>query len=136
MATPVTLVTEPGQAPWYPVGATPKAASSGNQANATAAASLAAVASKTNYLAGFSVSGAGATAGAAVSVTVTGVLGGPLSFTYVFASGAAVANQPLGQTFDPPLAASGPNTAITVSCPAGGAGNTNNTTTVWGYDAP
>lgn len=144
MATPVTLVDaggikiDPnnplaaGHAP-LPPGAAAAADSSGNAANAVAAATLPAVAAQTNYLAGFAVSGAGATAGAAVTVTVTGVTGGPLSYTYVFATGAAVGNAPLVVDFDPPLRASAVNTEIVVSCPAGGAGNTHNAVSAHGY---
>jgi hypothetical protein len=85
------------------------------------------------YLSGFSVTGAGATAGAAVSVTVAGLLGGSRIFTYTFATGAVVGNSPLVMAFDPPLPASAINTAISVTCPASGAGGTNNTVVAQGY---
>lgn len=117
-----------------PASATAKIATSGNVANAAANATLAApgVGLK-NYLSGFEVTGAGATAGAAVTVTITGLLGGTISYTYVAATGATVANQPLIVEFSPPLPASGNNVAIAVQCPALGAGNTNNTTVAHGY---
>src|SRR5260370_37907131 len=57
----------------YPPGATPIAASSGNVANAVATATLASAANVTTYITGFEVTGAGATAGLAVTVTITGV---------------------------------------------------------------
>lgn len=117
----------------YPVGAVPTTASSGNTANAVATATLAGVATKTTYITGFTVSGAGATAGLPVIVTVTGVIGGTMSFIYVFEAGALVGNKPLVVSFETPVPASAVNTAIAVSCPAGGAGNTNNAVVATGY---
>lgn len=116
-----------------PTGATYVSAGSGNIANNAAVATLPAVASKTNYLSGFQITGAGATAGAVVSVTVTGLLGGTRTYTYTFATGAAVGNTPLIVYFDPPIPASAINTAIVVSCPASGAGGTNNTCNAQGF---
>jgi hypothetical protein len=116
-----------------PSGTTQVNASSGNVANAAAVAALPAVAAKTNYLSGFEISGSGATAGLPVTVTVAGILGGTQSFTYTFAAGVLVGNQPLVMSFFPPLQASAVNTAITVTCPAGGAGNTNNVANAHGY---
>lgn len=120
----------------YPDNAVQNLGSSGNVANATAAASLAAQPGRTNFLTGIFVSGAGATAGLVVVVTVTGLLGGTISFEYTFATGAAVGNTPLFVPFAVPLVASGPNVAITLSCPAGGTGNTNNCATISGYSIP
>ncbi|WP_283807294.1 hypothetical protein [Bradyrhizobium sp. Tv2a-2] len=40
---------------------------------------------------------------------------------------------PLDVQFNPPLPASAANTAITVSCPSLGSGNTNNSVNVYGY---
>lgn len=117
----------------YPDGATQVSASSGNVAAGTAAASLPAVAGRTNYITGFTISGAGATLGLAVSVTVVGVLSGTLTYTYTAIAGVLLANQSLNVSFPYPLAASAVNTAITVSCPTLGIGNTNNTVNVYGY---
>lgn len=117
----------------YPVGATPLVASSGNVANAVAAASLVGGATTTVHITGFEITGAGATGALVVTVNLSGVLGGPHAYTYVFEAGAAVANKPLIVAFDPPLPASAVNTQITVTCPAGGAGNTNNTVVAHGY---
>jgi len=114
-------------------GAVQLGASSGNVANAVAAATLAAAASVTTFISGFQVSGAGATAGLPVIVTVTGLLGGTQSFIYVAAAGALLPNQPLNVVFNPPMPASAVNTAIVVSCPALGAGNTHNCTSVQGF---
>jgi len=118
----------------YPIGALARCASSGNVANATATATLSSAANVTNYITGFEVTGAGATAGLPVTVTVTGLIGGvTLSYTYDFASSPTTGNLPLVVDFLPAIPASGANTAIAVSCPASGLGGTNNTVTVHGY---
>lgn len=114
-------------------GDTPLIAGSGNVANASAVATLTGTATTTVYLTGFEVTGAGATAGSVVTVTVAGLLGGTRSYTYTFATGAAVGNVPLVVQFNSPLPASAVNTAIVVTCPAGGAGNTNNTVVAHGF---
>ena len=149
MATPVTLVIPTGTAPaeqglsatnplpitgaFIQPNSTALAAGSGNVANAPAVATLTGSATTTVYISGFEVTGAGATAGAVVTVTVAGLLGGTRSFTYVAATGAAVANQSLIVPFFPPLPASAVNTPIVVTCPALGAGNTNNTVVAHGF---
>jgi len=108
-------------------------ASSGNVAAAVATATLAANATKTTYITGFEITGAGATAGAAVVVTVTGTIGGTMSFVYTAATGAAVGNFPLIVDFPEPVPGSAINTAIVVSCPSLGAGNTNNAVVAHGF---
>ena len=132
--TAVTPVDDNGKGLAFPYGAQPLNASSGNVANAAATATLNAVANKTAYLTGFEVTGSGATAALPVSVTITGLLGGTLTYTYVAAAGALAANAPLIVEFNPPLPASAQNTNIVVSCPALGAGNTNNSVNVHGFN--
>jgi len=117
----------------HPFGATPVVASSGVVANAAAAAAIAAVAGKTSYLSGFQCSALGATALANVTVTVTGAAGGTLSYKFQFPAGVTVLATLLNVVFDPPIAASAPNTAITVTLPAGGAGNTDAITNAEGF---
>jgi len=117
----------------YPPGSTPVVVASGNVANAAATATMPATAGVTNYITGFEVTGSGSTAGLPVTVTITGILGGTLSYTYDFASGALVGNTPLVVDFRPGAPASAVNTAIVVSCPAGGVGNTNSTVVAHGY---
>ena len=117
----------------HPVAATPVVASSGVVANAAAAASIAAVAGKTSYLSGFQCSALGATALANVTVTVAGAAGGTLSYKFQFPAGVTVLAALLNVVFDPPIAASAPNTAITVTLPAGGAGNTDAITNAQGF---
>ena len=108
-----------------PLGGTAVGASSGNVANASAAASLAAAAGLTNYVTGADITFAGATAAGVVLATITGLLGGTQTFVVVVPAGATVGGTPLALRFDPPHPASAANTAITVTLPALGAGNTN-----------
>jgi hypothetical protein len=122
----------------YPLGAdgadaTPVSATSGNVANAVAAATIPAVANKTAYIAGFDIDGSGATAGLVVNPTMAGVISGTKTYVYGAAAGVLVANQSLCKRFNPPIPASAVNTAITVSCPALGAGNTNNAVNAYGF---
>lgn len=129
MGLPVSVDNGP-----FPDKALPLAASSGNVANAVAAATLVGVAGKTAYLSGFQISGAGATAGLPVLVTVTGLLGGTLTFIYTAVAGVLLGNAPLVVKFDPPLPAAAAAGNIVVSCPALGAGNTNNTANAQGFN--
>lgn len=102
-------------------------ASSGNVAAGVAAATIPAAIAKLACLAGIDVTAAGATAAAVVTLTITGVKGGPLSYTYAAPAGATLQGPTLQMTFDPPLEASSQNVAIVVSLPSLGAGNTNTT---------
>lgn len=111
----------------------PMLVQSADVANNTAAAALAAVVGKTNYMTGFMINGSGATAALTVVVTVTGLAVGSLNFIYCAAAGVAVMNTPLIINFDKPLPASAPNTAITVSCPALGTGAAHNVATIIGF---
>jgi hypothetical protein len=117
----------------YPAGAVPITAASGNVAAASAVATLAAAAGKTTYITGFAVTGTGATAAAAVSVTVAGVVTGTMTYTYAAVAGVAVENTPLIVSFPEPIPASALNTAIVVTCPSLGSGNTNNTVNAYGF---
>lgn len=130
---PVTLVRDVGSP--YNEGATALIAGSGNVANASAAATLTPTATTTAYISGFEVTGAGATAAAVATVTVAGLLGGTRSYTYTFPAGVTVACTPLIVSFFPALPASAVNTAIVVTCPASGAGGTNNTVVAHGFYA-
>jgi len=117
----------------YPAGATPLAVSSGNVANATASATLAGVAGKTTHITGFSVSGSGSTAALPVTVTITNTVGGTLHYTYAAVAGVLLINGMINMSFPYPIPANAANTAIVVSCPALGLGNTNNTMVAYGY---
>ena len=120
---------------FYPELASKISASSGNVAAAVATATLVAEQGKVTHITGFLVSGSGATTALPVTVTITGINGGTLSFTYVAVAGVLVPNTPLQVNFPLPLAASAPNTNIVVSCPSLGTGNTNNTVSAWGFNA-
>lgn len=112
---------------------TPLNASSGNVANASAVATLAGAALQTTYITGFQCTAAGATAAAVVSVTVTGLLGGTQTYTFTFPAGVTTQASHLQPAFDMGLPASAANTAIVVTLPAGGAGNTNASCNAQGY---
>lgn len=139
-----TWTVQPGNTanttPWlantnspYPSGATPLTASSGNVANAQAVATLAGTSAKTTYITGFEVTGSGATLGLPVTVTVTGLISGTMSYTYSAIAGALLENTPLAISFVPAIPASATNTSIVVTCPALGSGNTNNVSNAHGY---
>lgn len=130
---PVTPDGANAAAAVYPYGAVALSAGSANVANASGVATLTGTATTRVYISGFQVTGTGATAGAAATVTVAGLLGGTRSFTYAFATGAVIANTPLNVRFSPPLPASAVNTAIVVTCPASGTGGTNNTVNAQGF---
>ena len=116
-----------------PPGATQVTATSGTVAAANAVATIAAVAGRTNYITGFDISGGGATLGSLVVVTVAGLQGGSIPFTLSVTAGVLLGNPMMSKQFPSPLPASGPNTAITVTCPSLGAGNTNNVSNAYGY---
>lgn len=114
-------------------GGTPVMASSGNVANATATATLPATAGVTNFITGFSITFAGATAASVVVATVTGLLGGTMSYVIAVPAGATVGGQPVAVDLAVPHPASAPNTAITLTLPALGAGNTNAAVGIRGF---
>ena len=107
--------------------------------NTGAAAALTAtiggvLAGHTNYLAGFAVSGGGATAASVIAVTVTGLAGG--TKTWYLAIPAGVTSQVLlQQTFPRPLPGILGGAAIVVNVPSFGAGNTAAAVMAWGYRA-
>lgn len=106
---------------------------SASAGNTTNTATLAASAGKLTYISGFAVTAAGATAGLAVNVTITGCVTGTMNYTFVFPAGVAVGANPLVVNFELAVPSSAANTAIVVTCPAGGAGNTNAAVSAWGY---
>jgi hypothetical protein len=113
--------------------AVPLTGASGNVANASAAASLAANASTTDYVSGFQCTAAGSTAALVVNATLAGVITGTQTYTFVFPAGVTAQATPLVVAFNPPVPASAVNTAITITLPAGGAGNTNAACNIQGY---
>ena len=106
--------------------------SSGNVANATAAATLAAAALATTWITGFDMTALGSTAGSAQNATVS--LGATtLSYAFSFPLGATVQAASLSIRFNPPLPASAPDLPITVTLPAGGSGNAHAAVNAYGY---
>ena len=108
------------------------------QASATGAAAalapaMAGVALKTNYLTGFEVTMGGAVAGSLISVTITGLLGGTITYLMAVPAGVTLAAPMLSVEFTTPLPASAVNTAITLNVPSGGAGNTNAAANIHGF---
>jgi hypothetical protein len=108
-------------------------AASGNVANAAAVASLPANAGIRNWCTGFEVTAAGATAASVVNVTLSGLAAGNLVYSFVFPAGVTAQAQPLIVAFPLPLPAIGPNVAVTLTVPAGGAGNTNAACVLHGF---
>jgi hypothetical protein len=135
-SVPVTVASDQGPltvnvAP--AAGVTYESASSGNQANAAATASLAGAVGKSTWVTGFEITAGGATAASLVVATLTGVLGGTQSYVFAVPAGATVGATPLVVEFNPPLPSSAANTAITLTLPALGAGNTNAIVNIHGY---
>jgi deoxycytidylate deaminase len=128
LSTTITGALRVVQAP-----GTMETATSGNVANATVAATLAASAGHTTYIAGFIMNSNGATAGTGVTCTLTGVITGTMSFTYDYGAIASITNAPLFVQFNPPIPASTTNTTIVASCPAGGTGATLASMNAWGF---
>lgn len=116
-----------------PTSSTQITAASGNVAAATATATLAAASGKSTYISGFEITSSGATVGTVVTCTVTGTITGTMSYTYAAPAGVLVMGTPLVVPFSPPIQSSATNTAIAVSCPSLGTGNTNTTVTAHGY---
>lgn len=114
-------------------GATMEGASSGNVAAGTAAASFAAASDVLNYLSGFTVTGGGATGASVVNLTVSGLLGGTQTYAVAVPAGATLGISPLVVQFPEPIQATARNTAISVSLPTLGAGNTNASVNIYGY---
>lgn len=69
----------------------------------------------------------------AVTVTVVGTISGTLSYTTAAVAGVLLPNTPLIVEFSVAIPGSAINTAIVVTCPALGAGNTNSTVVAHGY---
>lgn len=118
----------------FPPGAIPITASA-NGTTGVVTATIAAQASKTAVICGFFYAGSNATAAQNGSVTVTGIVGGTMSFGYpTLALGATVpVTPPVDEAFLPCVPATSVNTAITVNGPALGAGATLATVTAWGF---
>lgn len=129
-AARLSIITAPSVAS---IAGTSVNASSGNVAAAAAVATLPAVASRTTYITGFEITGAGATAGSVVLATLTGLLGGTATYAVAVPAGVLVGVTPLVVQFSRPMPASAVNTAITLTLPSLGAGNTNAAVVAHGF---
>lgn len=123
-------------APYLPVA---NSGSSGGAASVTA--TLPASANSTTWIEGFDVTGGGATAASIVEITVTGLqtATGTLKFemnVLAGVTGPVNAQGGLSVTFPEPLPASAANTAIVVTLPTLGSGNTASSVTAYGFQAP
>lgn len=112
----------------FPTSATAITISSTGTTGAVAAA-LAAAASKTTYICGFSIT-SDAVAGLSGNATVAGIITGTM--TYIQGVGVAPAVASTTQTFNPCVPSSTTNTAITVTSAAAGTGGTT-AVNAWGY---
>jgi hypothetical protein len=93
-------------------------------AAATATATLPGVAGQTTFITGFEITGLGATGALVVQATVTGVDATLPTYDITVPAGVGVAITPLIVQFARPIPATALNTAIAVSMPTFGAGNT------------
>lgn len=115
-----------------PLG-TPIYAGSGASGGAAAANSTLTIpANKMGYLDGFDIDGLGATAGSAIAVTITGLLGGTLTYEVGIPAGVTVPFT-YSKRFNPPLQASAVNTNIVVNVPSFGTGNTQSSSVAYGH---
>lgn len=114
-----------------PPGTPVYASDSTGNASATTA-TLTIPANKMGFLDGFDIDGLGATGGSAISVTVTGALGGTLTYKFGVPAGATV---PVHQSFrfNPPIQASAVNTNLVVGVPSFGSGNTASSVNAYGH---
>jgi hypothetical protein len=108
-------------------------ASSGNVANATATATLAATTGMQWSVTGLEITAGGCTAATMVSASVTGLYGGTVTYAFGCPLGAAVPAVPLVVNFNPPLDAAAVGGAIVLTLPALGSGNTNAAVAIHGY---
>ncbi len=93
---------------------------------------LPAVAAKTNYVSGFTVTGGGATAASAITITLSDGTN-TLNFMTEIPAGAGLQTQPLIVGFPKPLPATAGITAWTLTVPSFGAGNTAASANIFGY---
>lgn len=106
---------------------------SGNVAASPAVATLPAVAGKFTYVTGFEFTAAGASAALDVIATLVGCVSGTLSYIVVATSTVTTAVAPLIVQFSTPIASSAVNTAITLTVPSLGSGNTNACANIHGF---
>lgn len=132
-------ISEVGLLNPLPVATMPYVAAATVQVSSTTGAAAAQnpvlgnLAGKTTYVAGFSITGAGATAASVISVTVQGTLLGNLNYKIAVPAGATVGITPLIVNFNPPIPANAANASIILNVPSFGAGNTDAAAVIWGF---
>lgn len=103
-------------------------------ANAALAPAITPGAGQTAFITSLRIEGTGATAATVVAATLTGVLGGTITYEVTVPAGAAVAITPVTDQFGGRgLAANAAGVAITLNVPAFGAGNLFAEASVRGY---
>ena len=107
-------------------------AASGNVAAESAAATLAAAAGKHTFICGFTATGSGAGGASVVNITVTGLVGGTATFNFSVPVGPTVGITTLVVNFGTCIPSSALNTAIVVTLPSLGVGNTHAAVFAWG----
>jgi len=125
----------------WPTNATPIIINSANAANATLTVSIPNAPGTWNYLTGASCTSNGATASSYVSATITGIIGGTITAILFVPINTSAGNiVPLGSAGLAPIKypwpASAVNTAITLSVPALGTGNSLTRCTLEGFSVP
>jgi len=105
----------------------------GTAAAAVLTLTIPAIAGKTAYLTGFIITGGGATAASLVTGTITGINGGTHSHIIAVPAGATAGITPITRDYNRPQPASAVNTAIVLSIPSFGAGNTAVAAIIRGY---
>jgi hypothetical protein len=102
------------------------------------APALPAIVGKTNYLEGFDITGSGATGASVIEANIAGLNGGTIYYELPIVAGVNLAAFPLSGPvysirFPEPIPATGANVAITLTVPSFGAGNTNSSATLYGF---
>lgn len=88
------------------------------------------------FCSGFEVTAGGATAGSIGTFTITGLLGGTLTYKVPVPTGVTAGASPLMVQFNPALAGVGVGTDVVGSLAAAGAGNTAASVVLHGYKGP
>ncbi len=85
------------------------------------------------FCSGFEITSLGATAAGAVKATLTGLLGGTITYDMAIPAGVTTAAAPLVVQFPVALAGVGVSTDVVLTLPASGAGNTSANVVLHGY---
>ena len=111
----------------------PVTGASGSVAAAPAIATLPAAPGLTTFISGFEITASGASGASCVTATVAGLVSGSLLYTFCAPAGVTAEAPALIVNFNPPIPAASVNTAIAVTLPSLGAGNTNATVATHGF---